>query len=268
MNNVRKVIIKNEGVAKAIQTNIFELLLGDNDYTTVKDEGCTIISYDMDNLSESGFKIIEYALIQYAKLGYLGETPEEIQASVEPGFNMGVTNDCMFYIAQNESSLKKFTDEVLRFSDVSLNNCVEIRVPVNNKALQLTKPAVIVTNLTPQQRGKIKSSSNFKKWGMTGGKIINNVTSGVGLMAHTIVDEAIAPSAVNLGVAGSKIMKSAVVSGARIVDVIVDEGAQAILEVANVVDSAQGFSKAKERVTEAWSLISKKKPNDDDFISF
>lgn len=234
------------------------------------DASVTAISWDMESLDVLQLKAIEKALIERAKLGFLGDNEQAIQEAVIPSLNPALVADCIYYVANNLASLTKFKEEVLTFSGVGADRYVEISQPHNTEILQITKPVVIVCGLSQQEIGKIRSNSNFKKWSIVGGKVLGNVTSGAGLMAHTLFEEAIAPSAINLTIAGAKIGKTAIVTGNKIANVLVDEGSKAILEIAQSLQEEQGYANAKERIKTAWMLATKKDPSNvaDDVISF
>lgn len=271
MTQIRTVKAK-ESFANELVKNVLTPLIGTEAITQSQDEttGLTGIAWDMDLLKPLQIKAIEKALIERAKLGFYGENEQELKANVTPELNQALAVDCIYFAAQSPASLQKFKEEVLVFAGIDKAKQVEIKQPISPTVLQLTVPVVIVVGLTPCEMGKIKSSSNVKKWGMMGGKVLGNATSGAGLMAHTLFEEAVAPSAVNLTIAGAKIGKSAVVAGAKIADIVADEGSKAILEVAETFRDAEGFSNAKGRIMEAWSIVAKKDPNTamDGTISF
>lgn len=267
-------LITNEVNANEVCNNVLNPILGADVAQITAVEGETDkyeVTWDMEGLENIQLKAIEKALIERAKLGYYGSDEKQIKESVVPNLNQLIVKDCIYFAAQSPASLEKFKNEVLVFSGVRKDRLVEIKQPVAPSAMQIVIPVVIAVGLTPQEMGKVKSNSNYKKWGMVAGKVLGNVTSGGGMMAHTIFEEAIAPSAVNLSIAGAKIGKSAIVTGAKIADVVADEGSKAVLEIAEVMAEAEGFSNAKERIKTAWSLVTKKDPNkqeDDGVISF
>lgn len=273
MAQLRKVIT-TEVYANELCKNVLNVIIGENAAQMSAIEGETDkyeITWDMEGLEGIKLKAIEKALIERAKMGYYGQSEEEIGKNVIPALNQLIVKDCIYFAAQSPASLEKFKDEVLVFSGVRKDRLIEIKQPVAPSAMQIVIPVVIAVGLTPQEMGKVKSNSNYKKWGMVAGKVLGNVTSGGGMMAHTIFEEAIAPSAVNLSIAGAKIGKSAVVTGFKIADVVADEGSKAMLEIAETFAEAEGFSNAKERIKTAWGLVTKKDPNkqeDDGVISF
>lgn len=260
MSTIRKILITDsnrKGVEETIN-NVLVPLIGAESLTL--DENS--VSWSEEGLSVIYLKALEKALIERAKLGLLGVNEQTGTVdSVIPELNMGLTTDCIYYIGQSQASFQKFIEEVLVFSGIDKERQVILTAPHSAQVLQIQKPAVIVCNLTPQEMGKIRSNSNFKKWGIVGGKVIGNLSSGAGLMAHTVFEEAIAPASVNLSIAGAKIMKSAVITGTKIGDVVLDEGSKAILEIAETFSKSEGYGKAKERITQAWAIATKKDPN-------
>lgn len=253
-------------IAQEILNNVLIPLVGE-EALTISDDS---IAWDMAKLNVVQLKAIEKALIERAKMGMFGDE-NVIKTVATPELNQALVNDCIYYVAQSQASLEKFVDEVLVFANIDKARQVQLRQPHSLQVMQITMPVVIVTGLTPQEMGKVRSNANWKKWGITGGKIVGNLTSGAGLMAHTIFEEAVAPAAVNLSIAGAKIAKSAVITSSKIADVVVDEGSKAILEIAESLSESDGFGKAKERVMKAWAIASKKDPNKDnaaDVISF
>lgn len=269
MKNIRTITITATNKAGVTETvnNVLVPLLGAENLTVTEDS----ISWNQDNLDEITLKAVEKALIERAKLGLLGmnETTGVVD-TISPELNVGITRDCIYYIGQSQASFNKFLEEVLVFSGIDKARQVTLTAPHSAQVLQIQKPVVIVCNLTPQEMGKIRSNSNFKKWGITGGKMIGNLSSGAGLMAHTLFEEAIAPASVNLSIAGAKIAKSTMIAGAKIGDVLLDEGSKAVLEIAETFSNSEGYGKAKERLAQAWAIASKKDPNrlDNDVISF
>lgn len=269
MSNIRTITINGrnkEGVTEAIN-NVLAPLVGAENLTITENA----VAWDQEKLDIVTLKALEKALIERAKLGLLGVNEETgLVDTIMPELNVGITRDCLYYVGQSQASFQKFIEEVLVFSNVDKERQVILTAPHSAQVLQIQKPVVIVCNLTPQEMGKIRSNSNFKKWGIVGGKVIGNLSSGAGLLAHTVVEEALAPAAVNLSIAGSKILKSAAITGAKIGDVVVEEGSKAILEIAQTLSQSNGMSKAKERIMEAWAIASKKDINgiDDDIISF
>lgn len=273
MAQLRKVTTYNEEIANELCNNVLRPIIGEEapQVTAVEESNHYEVTWDMEGLQAIQLKAIEKALIERAKMGYYGESPEEVKANIAPELNQLIVKDCIYFAAQSPASLEKFKGEVLVFSGVRQDRIVEIKQPVSLQAMQIAVPVVIAIGLTPQEMGKVKSNSNYKKWGIAAGKVLGNVTSGAGMMAHTIFEEAIAPSAVNVSIAGAKIAKSGLVAGAKIADVVADEGSKAILEIAQVMAEAEGFSNAKGRIQEAWRLVTKKDPNkpeDDGVISF
>lgn len=269
MSNVRKITINERnkaGVEEAIN-NVLVPLLG-AESLTINEEA---VAWNQEGIDPIILKALEKALIERAKLGLLGVNEQTgLVDTIVPELNVALTRDCIYYVGQSQASFNKFIEEVLVFSGIEKERQVILTAPHSPQVLQIQMPVVIVCNLTPQEMGKIRSNSNFKKWGIAGGKIIGNVTSGAGLMAHTLFEEAIAPASVNLSLAGAKIAKSAVIAGAKIGDVVVEEGSKAILEIAQTLSQSNGMGKAKERIMEAWAIASKKDPNkmDNDIISF
>lgn len=269
MRNIRTIKINESnklGVTETVN-NVLVPLLGADNLTVAED----FISWDQTNLDSITLKALEKALIERAKMGLLGVNEETgLVDSIVPELNIGLTRDCIYYVGQSQSSFQKFIEEVLVFSGIEKDRQVILTAPHSAQVLQIQKPVVIICNLTPQEMGKIRSNSNFKKWGIAGGKIVGNLSSGAGLMAHTIFEEAIAPASVNLSIAGAKVAKSAIIAGAKIGDVLLDEGSKAVLEIAETFSSSEGYGKAKERLLEAWAIATKKDPNrmDNDVISF
>lgn len=273
MAQMRKVLTYNEEVANELCNNVLKPILGEDvpQVTAVEESGCFEVSWDMEGVSAINLKAIEKALIERAKMGYYGQSEEERKANIVPELNQLIVKDCIYFAAQSPASLEKFRNEVLVFSGVDKGRQVQIQQPISLQAMQISIPVLIIVGLTPQEMGKVKSNSNYKKWGIAAGKVLGNVTSGGGMMAHTIFEEAIAPSAVNLSIAGAKIAKSGLVAGAKIADVVADEGSKAVLEIAQVMAEAEGFSNAKDRIQEAWRLVTKKDPSkvdNDGVISF
>lgn len=252
-------------VKQEILTNVLLPLIGEENLTI----GESSIAWDMSKLDVVSLKAIEKALIERAKMGFFGDE-EAIKVVAQPALNQAMVNDCIYYVAQSNASLDKFINEVLVFANIDRKKQVVLKQPHSLAVMQITMPVVIVTGLTPQEMGKVRSNANWKKWGITGGKIVGNITSGAGLMAHTLFEEAVAPAAVNLSIAGAKITKTAVITSSKIADVVVDEGSKAILEIAESLSDSEGFGKAKERVMAAWAIASKKDPNkaEADVISF
>ena len=269
MRNIRTIKINESnklGVTETVN-NVLVPLLGADNLTVAED----FISWDQTNLDSITLKALEKALIERAKMGLLGVNEETgLVDSIVPELNIGLTRDCIYYVGQSQSSFQKFIEEVLVFSGIEKDRQVILTAPHSAQVLQIQKPVVIICNLTPQEMGKIRSNSNFKKWGIAGGKIVGNLSSGAGLMAHTIFEEAIAPASVNLSIAGAKVAKSAIIAGAKIGDVLLDEGSKAVLEIAETFSNSEGYGKAKERLLEAWAIATKKDPNrmDNDVISF
>lgn len=271
MSNMRKITIKatNRTGVEEIKNNVLIPLLGENALTVAEDS----ISWDQSLLDPVMLKALERTLIERAKMGLLGVNEEgtEIDKTViDPGLDLALTSDCIYYVAQSQASLNKFVEEVLTFSGIEEDRAVFVTAPHSPQVLQIQKPVIVVCNLTPQEMGKIRSNSNFKKWGIAGGKILSNVSSGAGLMAHTIFSEAVAPTAVNLSIAGAKMAKTALVTSTKIGDVLLDEGSKAILEIATTFSESNGYGMAKERIAKAWAIASKKDPSNasNDVISF
>lgn len=259
--------------AEELITNVLAPILGGVELLTVDDSdpNLKVVTWDMEALSMLQLKAIEKALIERAKLGFLGDSEDAIKEAVTPNLNPALCADCIYYVANNIASLTKFKEEVLVFSGVHGDRYVEIKQPHSLEITQITKSVVIVCNLSQQEIGKIRSNANFKKWGIVGGKVLGNVTSGAGLMAHTIFEEAIAPSAVNLSIAGAKIGKTAIITANKITNVMVDEGSKAVLEVVQSLKDENGYADAKVRLKEAWRIATKKEDSEgpfDDVISF
>lgn len=269
MSAIRTITITEEnkvGVEEIIK-NVLTPLIGADNITSNE----TTISWDMEGLEPKTIKALEKALIERAKLGLLGSNSETgLVDAVSPELNMALTTDCIYYVAQSKASLDKFVDEVLVFAGVGRDKVVILTTPHSAQVLQIQKPVVIACGLTPQEMGKVRSNANWKKWGITGGKIVGNITSGAGLMAHTLFEEAVAPAAVNLSIAGAKIGKTAFITSAKIGDVFIEEGSKAILEITEVLAQSEGTGKAKERIMQAWAIVAKKDPNNmqNDVISF
>lgn len=269
MSTIRRITITNEnktGVEEVIKNVLTPLIGGDK---ITKDDKEVI--WEMEGLEPKIIKALEKALIERAKLGLLGSNPETGEVdSVTPVLNIGLTTDCIYYVAQSKASLDKFIDEVLVFAGVGKDKVVTLSAPHSAQVLQIQKPVVIVCGLSPQEMGKIRSNANWKKWSITGGKIVGNITSGAGLMAHTIFEEAIAPATVNISIAGAKIGKTALITSAKVGDVFIEEGSKAILEIAETFAKSEGTGKAKERIMQAWAIVSKKDLNnlENDVISF
>lgn len=269
MSNIRTITITNGNKAGVEETikNVLTPLIGAENLTISENT----VSWNQEELNVITLKALEKALIERAKLGLLGVNEETgIVDSVSPELNLSLTADCIYYIGQSQASFQKFIEEVLVFANIDTTRQVILSAPHSAQVLQIQKPVVIVCNLTPQEMGKIRSNANFKKWGITGGKIVGNLSSGAGLMAHTIFEEAIAPATVNLSIAGAKISKSAIITAAKVGDVVLDEGSKAILEIAETFSNSNGYGKAKERIIQAWAIASKKDPNNmaNDNISF